>query len=116
MGKCCPGSGQKLPDWLILRLHDPRREIPPRKEGVEIVASPKAHGVARLAGRAADVRQQESVRQLSVARVDVRLIVEHVETGGSDRFERCEVADPDGNVCEFSFGQPINPRHLPRDR
>ena len=25
----------------------------------------------------------------------------------------CEVADPDGNVCEFSFGQPINPRHLP---
>lgn len=26
----------------------------------------------------------------------------------------CEVADPDGNVCEFSFGQPIDPRHLPR--
>ena len=25
----------------------------------------------------------------------------------------CEVADPDGNVCEFSFGQPIDPRHLP---
>ncbi len=25
----------------------------------------------------------------------------------------CEVADPDGNVCEFSFGQPINPRQLP---
>jgi catechol 2,3-dioxygenase-like lactoylglutathione lyase family enzyme len=25
----------------------------------------------------------------------------------------CEVADPDGNVCEFSYGQPINPRHLP---
>jgi catechol 2,3-dioxygenase-like lactoylglutathione lyase family enzyme len=25
----------------------------------------------------------------------------------------CEVADPDGNVCEFSHGQPINPRHLP---
>jgi len=25
----------------------------------------------------------------------------------------CEVADPDGNVCEFSHGQSINPRHLP---
>lgn len=25
----------------------------------------------------------------------------------------CEVADPDGNVCEFSHGQAINPRHLP---
>jgi len=25
----------------------------------------------------------------------------------------CEVADPDGNVCEFSHGQPIDPRHLP---
>jgi hypothetical protein len=23
------------------------------------------------------------------------------------------VADPDGNVCEFSFGQAIDPRHLP---
>ena len=26
----------------------------------------------------------------------------------------CEVSDPDGNVCEFSHGQPINPRHIPR--
>ena len=25
----------------------------------------------------------------------------------------CEVSDPDGNVCEFSHGQTINPRHLP---
>ncbi len=25
----------------------------------------------------------------------------------------CEVADPDGNVLEFSHGQPIDPRHLP---
>jgi catechol 2,3-dioxygenase-like lactoylglutathione lyase family enzyme len=24
----------------------------------------------------------------------------------------CEVADPDGNVCEFSFGQSIDPRML----
>lgn len=24
----------------------------------------------------------------------------------------CEVADPDGNVCEFSHGQSINPREL----
>ncbi len=26
----------------------------------------------------------------------------------------CEVADPDGNVCEFSHGQAIHPRHLPK--
>lgn len=26
----------------------------------------------------------------------------------------CEVADPDGNVCEFSHGQAIHPRHLPQ--
>ena len=26
----------------------------------------------------------------------------------------CEVADPDGNVCEFSHGQAIDPRNLPR--
>ena len=26
----------------------------------------------------------------------------------------CEVSDPDGNVCEFSHGQAIHPRHLPQ--
>ena len=26
----------------------------------------------------------------------------------------CEVSDPDGNVCEFSHGQPIDPREVPR--
>ena len=25
----------------------------------------------------------------------------------------CLLADPDGNAVEFSYGQPINPRHLP---
>ena len=27
----------------------------------------------------------------------------------------CMVRDPDGNQVEFSFGQPINPRDLPRE-
>ncbi len=27
----------------------------------------------------------------------------------------CIVEDPDGNQVEFSYGQPINPRDLPRD-
>jgi catechol 2,3-dioxygenase-like lactoylglutathione lyase family enzyme len=26
----------------------------------------------------------------------------------------CLLRDPDGNLVEFSHGQPINPRHLPR--
>jgi len=26
----------------------------------------------------------------------------------------CLLADPDGNRVEFSFGQPINPKHLPK--
>jgi catechol 2,3-dioxygenase-like lactoylglutathione lyase family enzyme len=28
----------------------------------------------------------------------------------------CLLADPDGNPVEFSYGQPINPGHLPRAR
>ena len=40
------------------------------------------------------------------------LVLAPVEYGGVVGYI-CEVSDPDGNVCEFSHGQPINPRHLP---
>jgi catechol 2,3-dioxygenase-like lactoylglutathione lyase family enzyme len=47
-----------------------------------------------------------------LAREDDALVLAPVEYGGVVGYI-CEVADPDGNVCEFSHGQPIDPRHLP---
>jgi catechol 2,3-dioxygenase-like lactoylglutathione lyase family enzyme len=50
----------------------------------------------------------------ALAEQDGALVLAPVEYGPIVGYI-CEVADPDGNVCEFSHGQPINPRHLPRD-
>jgi catechol 2,3-dioxygenase-like lactoylglutathione lyase family enzyme len=48
----------------------------------------------------------------ALGKEDGILVLGPVEYGGVVGYI-CEVADPDGNVCEFSHGQPINPRHLP---
>jgi catechol 2,3-dioxygenase-like lactoylglutathione lyase family enzyme len=58
------------------------------------------------------------------ARADVDAAAEAARADGVLRVEPtyagpvvgyfCIVADPDGNQVEFSFGQPINPRDLPR--
>lgn len=48
----------------------------------------------------------------ALGKEDGALVLAPVEYGGVVGYI-CEVADPDGNVCEFSHGQPINPRHLP---
>jgi len=49
----------------------------------------------------------------ALGKADGIVVIAPVEYGGVVGYI-CEVADPDGNVCEFSHGQPINPRHLPR--
>jgi catechol 2,3-dioxygenase-like lactoylglutathione lyase family enzyme len=48
----------------------------------------------------------------ALGEADGTLVLAPVEYGGVVGYI-CEVADPDGNVCEFSHGQPINPRQLP---
>jgi len=48
----------------------------------------------------------------ALGKEDGTLVLAPVEYGGVVGY-LCEVSDPDGNVCEFSYGQPINPRHLP---
>ncbi len=55
--------------------------LPAGGNRVQIVQSPETHGVTSFAGSAADMRQQESVVEFPVARVDIRLAVEDVETG-----------------------------------
>ncbi len=55
--------------------------LPAGENRVQIVQGPETHGVTGFAGSAADMRQQESVVEFPVARVDIRLAVEDVETG-----------------------------------
>jgi len=59
----------------------PIPRLPAGENRVQIVQGPESHGVAGLAGGAADMQQQECVVQLPVTRVDVRLAVEDVQTG-----------------------------------
>lgn len=49
----------------------------------------------------------------ALAEDDGRLVLAPAEYGPIVGYI-CEVADPDGNVCEFSHGQAIHPRHLPQ--
>jgi len=59
------------------------------------------------------VASRDEVDRLgALGEADGALVLAPVEHGGVVGYI-CEVADPDGNVCEFSHGQPINPRHLP---
>lgn len=59
------------------------------------------------------VASPEEVDRLGdLAREDDTLVLAPVHYGPVVGYI-CEVADPDGNVCEFSHGQPINPRELP---
>ncbi len=59
----------------------PIPRLPAGENRVQIVQGPETHGITGFAGSAADMRQQESVVEFRVARVDIRLAVEDVETG-----------------------------------
>jgi catechol 2,3-dioxygenase-like lactoylglutathione lyase family enzyme len=50
----------------------------------------------------------------AAGRADGILTVEPTDAGPIVGYF-CIVQDPDGNQVEFSYGQPINPRDLPRD-
>lgn len=51
----------------------------------------------------------------AAARADGVLALEPTDAGPVVGYI-CIVRDPDGNQVEFSYGQPINPRELPRER
>ena len=48
----------------------------------------------------------------SAARADGVLALEPIYAGPIVGYF-CIVTDPDGNQVEFSYGQPIDPRHIP---
>ena len=52
------------------------------KDSIQIVKRPKSHAVPGFLGGTADMRHQKHVGQLPVFRMDVRLIIVYVQTGG----------------------------------
>ena len=62
-----------------------------------------------------DVASREEVdAAAAAARADGILVIEPMYAGPVVGYF-CMVTDPDGNQVEFSYGQPINLRDLPRD-
>ena len=57
--------------------------------------------------------RQEVDAAAAAARADGILALEPLYAGPIVGYF-CIVSDPDGNQVEFSYGQPINPRELPR--
>lgn len=85
------------PDFVIVAIHLPPGEssVPPRMAhfGYDL---PSRAAVDEVAARA----QSEGVLEQGPA--DAGPIVGYF----------CMLRDPDGNLVEFSHGQPINPKHL----
>ena len=90
---------EKDPRFVIVLMQMPADEQPKRR--------PVDHLGFAVASRAAVDRLG------ALAKEDAVLVLEPQEYGPVVGYI-CEVADPDGNVCEFSYGQPIDPRVLPR--
>ena len=65
------------------------RRLPAGEEGIEIVGGAHAHGDAGIARGAAEMRQQKHIVELAIARIDLRLVAEHVEPGRGE-LARCE--------------------------
>jgi catechol 2,3-dioxygenase-like lactoylglutathione lyase family enzyme len=94
--------------WLGERTQDPSFvlvcvQVPGEKSG----ASPLQHLGFALASR------DEVNTAAEAARNDGILVIEPVYAGPIVGYF-CIVRDPDGIQVEFSHGQPINPRQLPR--
>lgn len=94
--------------WLAEREHDPEFvlvffEVPGDTSG----RSPLQHLGFALSSR------EEVNAAAEAARAEGILTLEPVYAGSIVGYF-CIVEDPDGIQVEFSHGQPINPRHLPR--
>jgi catechol 2,3-dioxygenase-like lactoylglutathione lyase family enzyme len=79
----------------------------------EIAEAERGSGTLQHLGFA--VSSREEVDQAAVAgRAEGIVVVEPVYAGPIVGYF-CILEDPDGNRVEFSYGQPINPRDLPKD-
>jgi catechol 2,3-dioxygenase-like lactoylglutathione lyase family enzyme len=93
--------------WLSEQQHDPNFVI------VAITAPPAQAGVPpHMAHFGYDLPSREAVDEIAW-RAEKEGILEHPPgDAGKVVGYMCIVRDPDGNLVEFSHGQPINPRRL----
>jgi len=93
--------------WLSERREDPEFVI------VAIAAPPAAAGVPpHMAHFGYDVASRAAVDEIA-ARAAAEGVLEQPPTdAGAIVGYMCIVRDPDGNLVEFSHGQPINPDRL----
>ena len=93
--------------WLSEREHDPEFVI------VAIAMPPAQSGVPPpMAHFGYDVPSRAAVDEIAARGATEGLLVQGPADAGAIVGYFCMLRDPDGNLVEFSHGQPINPRHL----
>src|SRR5437667_3303589 len=121
-----PSSASFLSIWLIcesLPLSSGQGVgwLSAGEEGIEIVGRPHAHGDARIARGAAEMRQEEHIVERPVTWIDLRFVAEYVKSRGGnpagfkrrdqgividDIAARC--IDDDGALRQFVDQRPIH--------
>jgi catechol 2,3-dioxygenase-like lactoylglutathione lyase family enzyme len=79
----------------------------------EVADAQRGSGTLQHLGFAVSSREEVD-RAAAAGRADGIVVVEPVYAGPIVGYF-CILEDPDGNRVEFSYGQPINPRDLPRE-
>jgi catechol 2,3-dioxygenase-like lactoylglutathione lyase family enzyme len=93
--------------WLSEREQDPEFVI------VAIAAAPGAAAPPpRMAHLGYDVPSREAVDDVAARGEEAGILEQKPTDAGPIVGYFCILRDPDGNLVEFSHGQPINPRDL----
>ena len=93
--------------WLSEQQHDPSFVI------VAITAPPAAAGEPpHMAHFGYDVASRKDVDEIARRAAEEGILEQEPVDAGRVVGYMCIVRDPDGNLVEFSHGQPINPRRL----
>jgi len=93
--------------WLSEQQHDPEFVI------VAISLPPADTGVPpRMAHFGYDLPSRAAVDALALRAQSEGLLMQGPADAGPIVGYFCMLQDPDGNLVEFSHGQPINPKHL----
>jgi len=95
--------------WMSEQQHDPEFVI------VAISLSPADAGVPpRMAHFGYDLPSRTAVDEIATRAQSEGLLMQGPTDAGPIVGYICMLQDPDGNLVEFSHGQPINPKHLKR--
>lgn len=93
--------------WMSEQQHDPEFVI------VVISLPPADTGVPpRMAHFGYDLPSRAAVDAIALRAQSERLLMQGPADAGPIVGYFCMLQDPDGNLVEFSHGQPINPKHL----